>query len=124
MKGWLPKYVYLIPIIQIIATFVVSFFDLTEYQWTFLGNSVGYSVLTGIVYVILFWNPSFKYCWFTKISAIGLLIMAMINLIGQFLEFKDYIKYFDRAIFSIVLLMVFVLNNEKLCAKLLKKITT
>jgi hypothetical protein len=123
MKGF-QKYVYLIPIIQIIATFVVSFFDLTEYQWIFLGNSVGYSILTGLVYVAYFWNPSFKFCYFTKLSAVGLLLMAVYNFIGKTFEYKIYEQWFDRIIFTTALLLVLILNIKKeSCVKLLKKIT-
>jgi hypothetical protein len=123
MKGF-QKYVYLIPIIQIIATFVVSFFDLTEYQWIFLGNSVGYSILTGLVYVVLFWSPFYKFCYFTKLSAVGLLLMAVYNFIGKAFEYKIYEQWFDRIIVTTVLLLVLILNIKKeSCVKLLKKIT-
>lgn len=121
--AFLMKHVYLIPIVQIIATFVVSFFDLTNYQWLFLGNSVGYSILTGIVYVLFFWNPFFKFCYFTKFAAIGLFFMAVYNFIGKTSEYEIYVEWFDKMIFCIVLFLVLILNVKKPCAKLLKKIT-
>jgi hypothetical protein len=122
--AFLIKYIYLLPIIQIIATFVVSFFDLTEYQWLFLGNSVGYSILTGLVYVVLFWSPFYKFCYFTKLAAVGLLLMAIYNFIGKTFEYKIYVEWFDRIIFVTVLLLVLILNIKKeSCVKLLKKIT-
>ena len=111
MKGF-QKYIYLIPIIQIIATFVVSFFDLTEYQWVYLGNSVGYSVATGLVYVAYFWNPSFKFCYFTKFSAVGLLLMALYNFIGKTFEYKIYVEWFDRIVFAITLILTFLLPKK------------
>lgn len=121
--AFIRKYIFLIPIVQIIATFIVSFFDLNEYQWLFLGNSVGYSILTGIIYVFIFWNPFFKFCIFTKFSAVGLLLMAIYNFIAKTFEYKMYVEWFDKIIFSIVLLLVLILNVKKPCAKLLKKIT-
>jgi hypothetical protein len=111
MKGF-QKYVYLIPIIQIIATFVVSFFDLTKYQWLFLGNSIGYSILTGLVYVAYFWNPHFKFCYFTKIAAVGLFLMAVYNLIGIALEYDIYTMWFDRIVFAITLILTFLLPRK------------
>lgn len=124
LHAFLMKYVYLIPIIQIIATFVVSFFDLNEYQWNVLGNSVGYSILTGIVYVVFFWNPFLKFCLFTKFSAVGVLLMAIYNFIGKTFEYQLYTEIFDRIIFCVVLFLVFILNVKKIsCAKLLKRIT-
>ena len=111
MKGF-QKYVYLIPIIQIIATFVVSFFDLTEYQWVYLGNSVGYSILTGLVYVAYFWNPLFKFCYFTKFSAVGLLLMALYNLLAVNVDYDIYTHWFDRIIFIITLLLTALLPKK------------
>lgn len=111
MKGF-QKYVYLIPIIQIIATFVVSFFDLTEYQWNVLGNSVGYSILTGLVYVAYFWNPHFKFCYFTKFSAVGLFLMAIYNLIAVSISYEIYAYWFDRIIFAITLLLTALLPKK------------
>lgn len=108
--AFLIKHIYLLPIIQIIATFVVSFFDLTEYQWIFLGNSVGYSILTGLVYVVLFWSPS--YCSFTKFSAVGLLIIAIYNLIGITLEYDIYTAWFDRIVFAITLILTFLMPKK------------
>ena len=121
--AFLIKRIYLLPIIQIIATFLVSFFDLTEYQWNFLGNSVGYSILTGLVYVVLFWSPFYKFCYFTKLAAVGLLFMAIYNFIGKAFEYKIYEQWFDRIIFTTVLLLVLILNIKKeSCVKLLNKI--
>jgi len=104
------KYIYLIPIIQIITTFVVSFFDLTNDDFVYLGNSVGYSVATGLVYVAYFWNPSF--CLFTRFSAIGLLLMAFYNLIAFCTSYNIYAYWFDRIIFVIVLLLTAFLPRK------------
>jgi hypothetical protein len=111
MKGF-QKYVYLIPIIQIIATFAVSFVDLTDNQWVYLGNSVGYSILTGLVYLAYFWNPYFKFCWFTKIAALGLLIIAIYNFLGACFDFKFYSLWFDRIVFVIVLILTFLMPKS------------
>lgn len=111
MKGF-QKYVYLIPIIQIIVTFAVSFFDLTEAIWLYLGNSVGYSVLTGLVYVVYFWNPHFKFCYFTKLSSVGILLMAIYNLIGIALDYDIYTMWFDRIVFAVTLILTFLLPKK------------
>lgn len=104
------KYVYLIPIIQIIATFVVSFFDLTNSDFVYLGNSVGYSVATGLVYVAYFWNTSF--CYFTRFSSVGLFLMALYNLIAYCIPYEIYTYLFDRIIFIIVLFLTALLPNK------------
>jgi hypothetical protein len=111
MKGF-QKYVYLIPIIQIIATFIVSFFDLNKNQWLFLGNSVGYSILTGLVYVVLFWSPFYKFCYFTKLASVGLLLMAFYNLIAVSIPYEIYAYWFDRIIFAITLLLTALLPKK------------
>jgi hypothetical protein len=90
----------------------VSFFDLTEYQWLFLGNSVGYSILTGLVYVAYFWSPFYKFCYFTKLAAVGLLLMAVYNFIGKAFEYKIYVEWFDRIVFAITLILTFLLPKK------------
>jgi hypothetical protein len=106
----LRKYVYLLPIVQIIATFVVSFFELTDNDFVYLGNSVGYSVITGLVYVAYFRNVSF--CAFTRFSAIGLFLIAIYNLIGVAIEYDIYTMWFDRIVFAIVLILTFKLRKN------------
>ena len=106
----LRKYVYLLPIVQIIATFVVSFFELTNTDFIYLGNSVGYSVVTGLVYVAYFRNVLF--CAFTRFSAIGLFLMALYNLIAYCIPYEIYTYWFDRIIFIIVLFLTALLPNK------------
>lgn len=101
MKKLLVRYAYLIPPIQLLATLLLTFFDFKRVAEDLdilekLGNSIGYSVLTGLVYVRLFCYSN--YCSFTKFSSVAVLLMSLINLFGNYINYELYSVIYDRTI--------------------------
>ena len=109
---WLKKYVYIIPIIHIALTLLVTFIDFDFWGYVRLGNSSGYSILTGLVYMVLFVYKT-NYCLFTKVSVIGLFFIAILNCFGSLFlttpeAFLEYEKLHSRAIVAIVLALTLI----------------
>jgi len=113
------KYVYLIPPLHILFTLIVTFIDLNNMQWVKLGNSTGYSIMTGCVYIVLFvFNE--KYCLFTRISAFGLFLISILNTVGSFYfttieDFAIYEKMHSKSIsfLTILLTIIYLLTKKK-----------
>jgi hypothetical protein len=108
MQGFFRKYSYVVPQVQLAAAFVASFIDFEAGSMNLyrLGHAVGYSVFTGLVYVAYFCRKSFNVA--TQICSVGLLVISVYNLIGSFIPYDTYDKWFDRVVFTFVWLIVLV----------------
>lgn len=119
MKKILIRYTYLIPPIQLLITLLFTFIDLertveNSYVLEKLGNSIGYSVLTGLVYIRLFYYSN--YCVFTKFSSVAILMMSVINLLGNYINYNLYSNIYDRSIIiaTIVLTILYSLRKNEI----------
>lgn len=110
MKFFIAKTLFLIPPIMLIVTFLSH---LVELNYVFAGNLVGYSLLTSIPMIHIFWFTNKKYCLFTKLSSVALPIMNVVCIIGVFLSFEKYTYIFDLTIISITTLLTIVLTLKK-----------
>lgn len=113
--AYLRKYLYLIPIIQLTATFLLCFIDVDTVDFVMLGNSIGYSILTSLIYIVEFILNKKNYCLLTKASVFGVLILSIFNFIGSF--YNDYSKYEnDLTIisFSIIIGLVIIYRKGKI----------
>jgi len=109
---WIKRYIYLIPPIQLLATLVISFLPVSNSDFVGLGNSLGYSIVTGVVYVTLFCLKD-KYCLFTKVAAASLFLIAMLNFIAWCIVSIDQYAFYEiviqKTVTGIAILLFFIL---------------
>lgn len=91
-------------------TTIVYFVDIDDKLWIILGNSTGYSILTSLIYVGFFCFND-KYCHFTKISSLALLLISVFNTISYLVvaDLNDYLLY--ESLFSkLIIIITFILT--------------
>ena len=88
-----------IPLIQLIATYIVSFFDISGISYTYLSNFLGYSILTSI-YILSKKDISY----IEKLCARSLLLISSFNLVSTELNYEKYDKLFQ----TIVLISIII----------------
>ena len=112
---YLRKYLFLVPIIQLLATFLLCFININNIDFVTLGNSIGYSILTSYIYIVEFILNKKNYCLLTKASVVGIFVLSVFNFIGSF--YKDYYKYEnDLTIlsFTIIISLVIIYRRGKI----------
>lgn len=109
MKKIIRNKMHLIPCFLLLGTFASCFLD---YNFIFLGNVLGYSILTNVVFIGVFTFGNF--CIFTKLAPIGLLAINIVDIIGIYLSNFTYIKIFTIIICSIILFLAIVFKMEKI----------
>lgn len=111
------KYLYILPIVNLLVTFTVYFTPLDIKDWVFIGNLSGYSIITSLVYVGVFCFSK-RYCAFTKITSYGLLAISVFNSISCKLitnqeEYLIYESMFSKTIIILVLLLTISISIIK-----------
>lgn len=119
MKKWLikyyiKKYIHLVPVIMLIITLVSNFIEI---NYVVVGNLIGYSILSNFL-MWYFFNFTGSYCWFTKKSSLGLILINFIDILGEFIKYSYYTKIFNITVCSVVLLL-FVFHKLKKSIKIL-----
>ena len=114
MKNIIGKYIYLVPPIIVLITFVVSFIDINDDDFLILGNSCGYSMLI-LLPIMYFYLYTGKYCFFTKASVVGLFMISMFNTLGAVIQKYDksiqtYNTY-SNDLSILICLLVFILTS-------------
>lgn len=113
---WVKQYVYILPPLQLISAFVLSFVEIDGYSWVKWGNGSGFSVVTGIVYLVLFVIIG-RYCLFTKVAAFGLFLISLFNFITSFyVTAENYIIYenaYAKIISALTLFLTLILTLKK-----------
>jgi len=113
---WIKRYVYLLPPLQLLSAFVLSFVEIDGYSWVKWGNGSGFSIATGVVYFVLFVIIG-RYCLFTKVAACGLFFISLFNFITSFyVTAENYIVYenaYAKIISSLSLVMTFIITLKK-----------
>ncbi len=110
IKALLDRYIYLVPIFMLLITLVTNFVDYNKgvYNYVVLGNGVGYSIATNIVFFYHFNFTNKHYCWFTRKTPIGLLLVNVIDMIGFYMRHKDYSCIFNIVICSIIIILAMI----------------
>ncbi len=108
MQFWLKQYVYLLPIVLLVASLLSVFFD---YNYVVVGNLVGYSIATNVLFLLHFYYG--KYCWFTRLSPIGLIAINIVDIIGNYMEEEFYNFWYVIVIFSVILTLTLILELDK-----------
>lgn len=103
---------YLVPIVLLLSALASSFF---QYNFTLIGNIVGCSILTNVVFIGVFTFGN--YCIFTKLSPIGLLFINIVDIVGIYIETFHYVKIFTFLISILICILSTVLFIEKIIKK-------
>jgi len=104
MRKFLDKYIYLTPIIMLIITLYSNFMSM---NYVVVGNIIGYSILTNITLFYIF-NYKGVYCWFTRNIPKGLILINLIDIVGNYIDNQFYIKLFNIFVCSISLILFFI----------------
>lgn len=117
MIFWLKRYAYMLPIIMLVASFVLAFIDLKNNQnYVVAGNILGYSLATDILF-FLYFSTEKKYCILTRVSPIGLLLMNCVDIIG----FYFYENFYNFWYIISINFIVFFLSILFYITKKIKK---
>lgn len=108
MKFYLKQYIYLLPIIMLAADLLSVFID---FNYTLMGNILGYSLITNVLFFYVFYYGN--YCWFTRISPIGLCLINLVNIIGNFISDNFYNFWYVIVIFFVILTTSLILEIKK-----------
>lgn len=90
------KYIYLIPILQLIATLISCFVD---FNYVVVGNILGYSIFTNIILYICFNHK--KYCWITRNSPLFMILINLIDILGVYIDYSTY-----KNLFTIIVVLI------------------
>lgn len=109
LKFYTNKYIYLIPIIMLLATLYSIYFKI---NYVVVGNVLGCSILTNIA-MYYFFNFKGNYCWFTKNVPLCLITINLIDIIGYFIEYKKYNTFFNLIVISmtVVFYIIYKVKN-------------
>lgn len=108
MQFWLKQYVYLLPIVLLVASLLSVFFD---YNYVVVGNLVGYSIATNILFFYVFYYGN--YCWLTRLSPIGLIMINIVDIVGNYISDKFYKFWYIITIFFVILTLTLILELDK-----------
>lgn len=95
---------------MVLATFLSHF---VGHNYIVVGNVAGYSLLSNVALIYLFWFSNRKYCWFTKLSTLALPLMNLACILFVFLEYQTASYYFDLSIITITVFLTFILSFNK-----------
>lgn len=109
MRAFLDKYIYLSQPIMLLVTLISNFVSL---NYVVAGNMIGYSVLTNVVFFYLF-NYKGNYCWFTRNTPKFLLLINLLDIIGNFIDYSYYNRLFNIFICSISLILFTIHKIKK-----------
>lgn len=114
MKNWLikyymKKYIHLVPVIMLIITLVSNFIEI---NYVVVGNLIGYSILSNFL-MWYFFNFTGSYCWFTRKSSLGLILINIIDIFGSFINYSYYTKIFNVTVCSIALTLFIIFKLKK-----------
>lgn len=113
MKRFISNNIYLVPPIMILATFVSHLIDMDYYVYVIIGNVLGYSFLSSLPMIYIFWFTNKRYCWFTKLSCLALPIMNIVCIVGSFLKYDQYTYIFDLVIITITTALSIIFTIQK-----------
>lgn len=100
-----------IPHLHLILTFFVYSIDVDNKLWITIGNLFGHSVLTSIVYVCFYFFAG-KFSDYTKISVIGLCVIAFFNTFTSMILQSEIYEYYERMLAYLVCAVVFIMMSH------------
>lgn len=97
---------------MLIICFISIFINYNFKQYLILGNGVGCSIFSNIPF-ILFFTLKTKYCMFTRLSPIGLIIINIIDIIGTYIDENFYNFWYTFITCVIIFGLVAILEIKK-----------
>jgi len=95
-----------IPVFQMVLTVLSSFYPL---RWFAIGDTVGYSFMTGLVYITLFhFAVKHKYCFIPKTCTYGLISMNFVSLMKPLISYAEFNKIYDLCIMIVCFFMIVI----------------
>lgn len=104
LKSLLDRYVYTVPIFLFIASFISNFIEL---NYVIAGNLFGCSIFVNLGLFYLY-NFKEKYCWLTRNAPIGLILINIVDIIGDFIDYNIYNFIFNIAILSTISILAII----------------
>lgn len=98
-----------IPHLHLILTFFVYTIDVDSNLWVTIGNLFGHSVLTCAVYVYVYFFAG-KFSDYTKISTIGLCVIAFFNTFTSLILLNELYAYYEKILAYLVFSVVFIMS--------------
>lgn len=104
------KYLFVIPILLLVASLLSSFIKI---DYIAVGNILGYSIATNIVFYFYFRNK--RNCPFSRSSIIGLFLLNIICLLESlnFIDYKSYSFIYDCTVCIIVCVLWLIYRMQK-----------
>lgn len=113
--GFIAKYAYVLPPLQMAALLYLALFDVSDNVLKKLAEDFGNSTISLICYVALFFNPKLRYCLFTRVIVIGLVLNHLLYKIGSLLAYDTYGDIYTALIAgsSILAWWIILFRNRK-----------
>jgi len=97
-----------IPHLHLILTLLVYSIDVDSHLWITVGNLFGHSILTCVVYVCFYFFAG-KFSDYTKISVIGLCVIAFFNTFTSMMLQSEIYAYYERILAYLVCSVVLIM---------------
>ena|SRR5690606_34470377 len=119
MKLFLSKYLTVVPPLMVGLSYAFTHLITMDAYWYYLlSNLIGFSIITNIVFVWVYFYSNKNYCWFTKLSVIAMIILNIGNIIAVLFGFEEfyntYCFLFETFITSMVVFLSIILALKKL----------
>lgn len=94
IKRFINETVFIVPITLLIVSFISAFINYKAIRngYMLLGNISGYSLIVDYAF-LGFYSFSRRFCYFTRLSPVGLIVINTIDIIACFLDEKFYQQY-------------------------------
>lgn len=101
------------PFAMLLASLVSNYMDMDKKGWVIMGNSVGYSLLTGFYMLCIAF--AYRHCTYTVITTFGLILLNLVCLAGavELIEYEPYAKQYDTTIIGLCLLLCVTIYLRK-----------
>lgn len=103
------KLIGFIPQLHLLLTLLVYSIDVDNDLWITIGNLFGHSILTCVVYVCFYFNVG-KFSDYTKISVIGLCVIAFFNTFTSLIVQPELYPHYERILAYLVFAVVFIMS--------------
>jgi hypothetical protein len=118
IKNFMNETVFLVPILCLIVSFISVFtnYSIIRNSYLILANLGGYSLLINYSLIYHF-TLRRKYCYLTRLSPIGLIILNIVDIIGYSTTENFYNFWYTVITCAIVIGLVGILEIKKIINK-------
>ncbi len=114
IKRFISETVFLVPILCLIVSFISVFtnYSIVQNSYLILANTGGYSLIIDYSLVSHFTLRK-KYCYLTRLSPIGLIVLNIIDIVGFYTTKNFYNFWYTVITCAIVVGLVGILEIKK-----------